>query len=391
MAIDHKAIARYAFIFHLALPLSMTMSPGMQVEAKGIGFSDSSCGITQTPGGYVFQWLHVESGSIVASSGCIINLKGFNLPETGYGNATGLPPLKLFAKIGWFAQNFHMNFWRVSLNAVWWNEDVAVPMAGMNYRAWIQQLVHVLESNGNYVLLTKGPQFHEPPCGGAVTYCPSQEQAMIDINKAPNNPVYQHQLTTGVYIDDALAMWTSVAALYANDPAVLYDSWNEMHQIAPALWRQNSQILIDTIRRQNPQSLVFFGGNHYENGFGPLIVGQVPPFTEPNLVYDFHVYNGFAGIFQGKSCQEPASLLWEGWPTMATTEVEYAQAHGGAASFSEWGGCNDIEPYNTEITQFAAANHVALAYYQKDAVVLSSLPFRLNSNGIRVQADYASY
>ncbi|HLG62630.1 MAG TPA: cellulase family glycosylhydrolase [Ktedonosporobacter sp.] len=393
MAINYRrTLIRCTFIFLvLAIPLSTMIPSGAQLEAKGRGRAGSSCGITLTPSGYVFQWLHVQSGYIVASSGCVINLKGFNLPDTGYGNATGLPPAKLFAKIGWFAQTFTMNVWRVSLNAVWWNEDVPVPMAGMGYRAWIQQLVQVLESNGNYVLLTKGPQFHELPCGGVVTYCPAQNQGAIDIKKDPYNPVYQQQLTTGVYISDAVAMWTSVAALYANDPAVLYDDWNEMHQISPALWRQNSQILIDTIRSQNPQSLIFFGGNHYENGFSPLIRGLVPPLTEPNLVYDFHVYNGFVGIFQGKRCIEPLSTLWADWPIDANMQVGYAQTHGGAASFSEWGGCNDIEPYNTVITQFAAATHIMLGYYDSDMVTLPGFPLQLNSNGLKVQADYASY
>lgn len=391
MAIKHNTIVRYAFIFLLAIPLIMMLPAGTQLAARGRGVSDTSCGITQTATGYVFQWLHIQRGAIVASSGCTINLKGFNLPETGYGDATGVLPSKLFAEIGWLAQNFKMNVWRVSLNAVWWNEDVAVPMVGTHYRAWIQQLVQFLESKGSYVLLTKGPQFHEPPCGGIVTYCPSQNQATIDIKKDPNNPVYQHQLTTGVYIDDAVTMWTSVAALYANDPAVLYDDWNEMHQITPALWRQNSQILIDTIRSQNPQSLVFFGGNHFENGFNPLIKGLVPPFTEPNLVYDFHVYNGFMGAFQGGPCDEPLSALWADWPVTANIQVRYAQTHGGAASFSEWGGCSDVEPYNTDITQFAATTHIMLAYYQKDDVVLPGLPFQLNSNGLKAQADYASY
>src|SRR5437660_557957 len=326
----YRTTTRSASIFLLALLLSMAVAPSaMQLEAKGHNRSDTRCGITHTSTGYVFQWLHVQSGNIVAASGCTINLKGFNLPQTGFGNAIGLPASKLFAEISWFAQNFKINVWRVALNAVWWNEDVAVPVVGTHYRAWIQQLVQVLESNGNYVLLTKGPQFHEPPCGGTVTYCPHQDQSAIDIKKDPNNPVYQHQLTTGVYISDAVTMWTSVAALYAHDPAVLYNDWNEMHDITPALWRQNSQILIDTIRQQNPQSLVFFSGNHYGNGFGPLIRGQVPPFTGPNLVYDFHLYDGFMGTFQGKSCREPLSMLWADWPVTVNTQVGYAKTHGG--------------------------------------------------------------
>lgn len=385
MRIDQSILRGFVFASLFAILLSTPM------VAQAHPYAGSSCGITQTPTGYIFEPLHVQDGNIVAASGCIINLKGFNLPDTGYGNAAGSSSSKLFTEIGWFAQNFKMNVWRVLLNAVWWNEDVAVPIVGMNYRAWIELLVHTIEHNGNYVLLTKGPQFHEPPCGGSVRYCPSQDQATIDIRKDPNNPVYQQQMTTGVYINDAITMWTSVAALYAHDPAVLYDDWNEMHQISPALWRQNSQKLIDTIRGQNPQSLIFFGGNQYENGFGPLIKGQVPPFTEPNLVYDFHVYDGFMGTFEGQRCSEPRSAFLTNWPNTANTQVGYAKIHGGAASFSEWGGCNDTEPYNTEIILFASMNHLMIAYYQKDSVIIPNSPFQLNSNGVKVQTDYASY
>lgn len=353
--------------------------------------SASSCGITQTSTGYTFEWLHTANGNIVASSGCIINLKGFNWPGLGFGDAIGSGKIQRVSNdIIWFRQTFHMNLWRVFLNAVWWNEDVAVQNAGMNYRAWVQHVVQLMESNGNYVLLTKGPQFHEPPCGGSITYCPPQNQAQLDILKDPNNVVYQQQITTGQYIDDAVKMWTSVAALYANDPAVLYDSWNEMHKITPQLWQQNSNTLIHTIQTRNPRALVLFGGPNYENGISPLIKGDVPPFAEPNLVYDFHVYNGYTGTFQGQQCQEPDNQLWVKWPTNANLQVNYAQQHG-AVSFSEWGGCFDSEPYNTDITSFASSHHILLAYYAKDVVYnLVGNSYQLNSNGIKVQADYAA-
>jgi hypothetical protein len=228
------------------------------------------------------------------------------------------------------------------------------------------------------------------PCGGGITYCPPQNQAALDLHKDPNNVVYQQQVTTGQYIADSVRMWTSVASIYSNDPAVLYDSWNEMHHITPQLWRQNTSVLINTIRAQNPRSLIFFGGPNWENGISPLLKGQVPAFTESNLVYDFHVYNGYTGTFQGNSCQEPYNELWAKWPTNAIAQVGYAQLHG-AASFSEWGGCSDVEPYNTDITSFASSHHILLTYYTKDMVYnLVGNSFKLNSNGMKVQADYAA-
>lgn len=363
-----------------------TASPGLTVQPQVVG----SCGITKTSNGYSFEWLHTANGVVMASSGCTINLRGFDLSGTGFGDAFGNMNQRLNHDAPWFAQTFKMNVWRVFLNAVWWNNDVLVPDAGMHYQAWIQHVVSVLENSGNYVMLTKGPQFHESPCSGTGASCPPQNQAEIDIKKDPNNVVYQHQLTTGQYIDDAVTMWKSVAKLYANDPAVIYDSWNEMHGISDQMWRTNSATLVDTIQAANPRALVFLGGSHYENGISPLINGSVPAFTEKNIVFDFHVYNGYNGSFQGQQCNEPDNQVWVDWPKNADQQVGYAQKHG-AASFTEWGGCNDTEPYNTDITSYAISHHILLAYYEWSKVVnlVSYDTYQLNSNGVKVQADYA--
>jgi hypothetical protein len=319
-----------------------------------------------------------------------MNLRGFNLAGTGFGDAFGGMSQRINHDIPWFAQTFKMNLWRVFLNAVWWNNDVAVPNAGMHYRAWIQHIVSLLESNGNYVLLTKGPQFHELPCGGSISYCPPQNQAELDIHKDQHNVTYQHQLTTGQYIDDAVTMWRSVASAYTNDPAVLYASWNEMHGISDSTWRTNSATLIDTIQASNARALVLVGGPRYENGISPLLKGSVPAFSEKNVVYDFHVYNGYSGTFQGKQCNEPANQLWVDWSKNSEKQISYAQQHG-AISFSEWGGCSDVEPYNSTITSFAISHHVMLAYYEWSEVVnlTGKGNYQLNTNGLRVQADYA--
>lgn len=379
----------------LFLFLAMSLVAGlifMQVRPSTHAAGANSCGIAPNGSGYTFEWLHTAKGNIIASSGCIITLKGFDLPGLGFGAGMGGRgnPQLLGQEITWLAQNFQINFWRVFLNAVWWNEDVVVPYAGMHYHAWVGEVVRWIENSGGYVLLTKGPQFHEPPCGGSVTYCPPQDQAMLDIQKDPNNPVYQKQLTTGQYIEDAVTMWKSIASLYANDPAVIYDSWNEMHHITPQLWRQNTAILIDTIQTQNPRALVFFGGPNYENGFSDLIKGVVPAFAESNLVYDFHVYNGYHGMYQGSYCQEPLNQLWAKWPINANLQVSYAQQHG-AVSFSEWGGCDDTEPYNTDIINFAGSHHIAVAYYSDATMVIPvGGSFKLSDNGRKVQVDYAT-
>jgi endoglucanase len=256
------------------------------------------CGITATSTGYTFSWLHVSGGTIMDEHNCVVVLQGFNWSQLEFGNAVGGSPKTGISEqgIAWYNQTFHMNVWRIPLNAYWWNTNVYVPRANMSYQAWIQQIIRWAEKYGDYVILTKGPQFHAPPCGGAVTFCPPQ-----DYGKQTGDP---QQRTTGQYIDEALTMWTSVARLYANDPAVLYDSWNEMNTDTQT-WRQSENELIASIRAQNPRSLVFLGGPFFKDSITPLVDGEVPDFSQSNLVYDFHVYDGFNGTYLNKHCQEP--------------------------------------------------------------------------------------
>ena len=364
----------------------------------GIGKSDTAgsagkgCGVARSGNGYSFSWLHVANGALVNSNGCVIELLGFNWAELEFGNAVGGSAKTRISQqsIAWYNQHFHMNVWRIPLNSAWWNTNVYVPLAHMRYRAWIEQVVHWVEQNGDYVILTKGPQFSAPPCGGTIKLCPSQNQASKDLALNPGDPQVQQEATTGQYIQSALTMWSSIAKIYANDPAVLYDSWNEMHDISAQTWQSSENALIATIRAQNPRSLIFLGGPNFKGNIDPLIQGQVPDFTQPNLVYDFHVYDGYRGTYMGKTCVEPLSDLWKDWPNTASEQVSFAQQHGKAVSFSEWGGCDDLPAYNQAITGFAQAHHIALVYYDEANIATwVNGAYQLTPNGQQVQAAYA--
>ncbi len=351
--------------------------------------AEKGCGITKTSTGYTFSWLHVSNGFIMDDRNCIVNLKGFNWSQIEFGNAVGGSVKTRISeeRVAWYNQMFHMNVWRIPVNAYWWNTNVNVPLAGMPYRLWIRQIVRWAEKHGDYVILTKGPQFHAPPCGGSNATCPPQ-----DYGGTTGDPT---QMSSGLYIDAALTMWTSIAKLYANDPAVLYDSWNEMHGLDAQIWQQNENALINAIRAQNPRSLIFLGGPNFKGNINPLVRGEVPDFTQPNLVYDFHVYDGYKGTegtYAGKNCDEPASDLWKNWPGKADEQVGFAQQHGKAASFTEWGGCNDLDGYNQAITSYARLHHLCLVYYDETNVVIEvNGTFALSSNGMKVQAAYATF
>lgn len=350
----------------------------------------SSCGITKTGNSYTFSWLHVANGNIVAATNCTVILKGFNWSQLEFGTGIGGGTKTRISEAGiaWYAQTFHTNVWRIPVNSVWWNNNVDVPLVHMQYQAWIEQVVQWAEQNGNYVILTKGPQFPDPPCGGTVKLCPSQDQAVKDIQAGTGTP---DEATTGQYTQPAVQMWTSIAKIYANDPAVLYDSWNEMHNIDAQTWKNSEETLISTIRAQNPRSLIFLGGPNYKGNINALVNGQVPDFTESNLVYDFHVYDGFTGTYMGKNCSEPMSYVWRNWPNMANQQVNYAQQHGKAVSFTEWGGCNDVAAYNQAITSYAQTHSICLVYYDETNVATNNNgTYQLTANGTLVQAAYAA-
>ena len=358
---------------------STPIRPGTAIAGKG-------CGISRTSTGYVFSWLHVSNGSIKDDKNCIVVLRGFNWSQIEFGDAVGGNAKTRISevRIAQYNQVFNMNVWRIPVNAYWWNTNVYVPLAGMAYQDWIQQIIRWAEQNGDYVILTKGPQFHAPPCGGSDKTCPSQNYGL-----STGDPT---QKSNGSYIDPALAMWASIAKLYANDPAVLYDSWNEMSDLDAQTWQQNENALIAAIRAQNPRSLIFLGGPNFKGNIDPLIKGEVPDFTQSNLVYDFHVYDGYHGQHDGKNCGAPLSYVWQDWPTHADEQFGFAQQHGKAVSITEWGGCYDLDEYNQAITSYARTHTISLVYYDESNVLnMANETYQLTDNGMRVQAAYAAF
>jgi hypothetical protein len=348
--------------------------------------ADKGCGITKTADGYTFSPLHVANAALMSNTNCIVDLKGFNWSQLEFGNAVGGGvKTRINAQaIAWYNQTFHMNVWRIPVNSYWWNTNVDVPLAHMSYQSWIEQIVQWAKQNGDYVILTKGPQFHAPPCGGGVTLCPAQNYGLTT-----GDPT---QMASGADIADAVTMWTSIAGLYKNDPAVLYDSWNEMHGLNAQMWQQQENTLINTIRGQNANAPIFLGGPNDKGNVNALVENQVPDFTQSNLIYDFHVYDGFNGEYMGKRCQAPNSYLWKNWPTNADQQVQFSQQHGKAVAISEWGGCNDLSQYNQDITSYARQHNISMVYYDETGVAtLIDGTYQITSNGQEVQAAYATF
>ena len=240
--------------------------------------------------------LHVSAqGSILDDTGKPVLLRGVNRSGTGSGNAEGGSTDAEYAAA---SQLLGSNLVRIFVNAAWWINNVTVPLANLKYQDYIDGLIQRAKKYGNYALIVKAGQFPDPPCGADGKNCPARTQG--DLNCQANSAVCATQDTSGATIDAALPFWSAFAKRYAADPAVLYDTWENMSVSDLDAWSNNQNQLIATIRAYNAQALVFVedGGTAYE----AIAAGTLPDFAWPNIVWTFHLYNASVA-----DCTEPAS------------------------------------------------------------------------------------
>ena len=324
--------------------------------------------------------LHVSAGgAILDDSGKPVALRGVNRGGTGSGNAEANSTDAEYA-----AQNqlLSMNLVRLFVNAAWWNANVQVPIGGSKYQDYIDLLIQRAKKYGNYVVVLKAGQFPDAPCGADFNNCPAPNQG--DLNCQANSSLCAAQDTTGNNIDAAFTFWAAFARKYASDPAVLYDTWEDMHGIDDATWSDAQNQLIAAIRTYSPQAVIFVEDNG--SAFDSIAAGSLPDFAWTNLVWNFHLYNG-----PGTGCSQPASPRVANFPAKMDPLVADAQQHGHAVAISEWGGCNDAEPYHTNIVTYARTHSISLAYFDSSNLLSASgSTWQLTAAGAKVAQAYTA-
>ncbi len=324
--------------------------------------------------------LHVSpSGVVLDNTGKPVILRGLNRSATGSGNADATATDAQYA-----AQNqlFSMNVVRIFVNAAWWTANVQVPLAGQPYQTYIDTLIQRVKKYNNYALILKAGQFPDPPCGANGLNCPAPNQG--DLNCADNPAVCTTEDTTGNYIDTAFTFWDAFSAKYAADPAVLYDTWENMHGITSSIWSDDQNSLIAAIRTNSPQSLIFVEDTG--TAFESIVSGALPDLAWSNLVWNFQLYAGPSG-----ACTETASPRYANWPQNFAPLVAFAQQNGHAAGITEWGGCNDSQPYHANVTSFAQAHSIPLIYFDSSYLLTpSGSAWVLTPTGTLVAQSYTA-
>jgi uncharacterized protein (TIGR03437 family) len=264
-------------------------------------------------------------------------------------------------------------------NAAWWNANVTVPMANLKYQDYLDQIVQRAKKYGNYVLIVKAGQFPDPPCGADGKNCPAPDQG--DRNCKASAAACPAQDTSGAYTDTAFQFWSGFAKRYAGDPAVLYDTWEDMHGIDAGAWADAQNQIVAAIRTYNPRALIFV--EDVPGAYEAIVSGQSPDLAWSNLVWSFHLFAGGTS----PACPLAASPRYAAWPSNFDPLVEWARHHGRAVAITEWGGCSDGDPYRTQISSYAQAHQVPIVYFDAPDLIAGG---QLTASGQKVQPVYSA-
>jgi hypothetical protein len=250
-------------------------SGGGASASSGQGTSSSSSG-----GGAPASTLQV-SGNKLVDNGLPVRLLGVNRSGTeflciqgsgfvdGPSDGTSVADMKAW----------HINTVRVPLNEDCWLGINGAPAAG-SYQGAISQWVSTLRAGGLYVIL----DLHwNDPDGTKAT----MQQDMADADHAP-------------------AFWMGVASTFKDDLGILFDLYNEPHDISWSCWKDSTSgqcnathggwpiagmnQLIAAVRGTGAKNVLMAGGVMFAGDLSQWLANKP---TDPmgNLAASFHGYN----------------------------------------------------------------------------------------------------
>lgn len=351
-------------IFVLLVFLALILPAPRSVAAS----TSAPCGVIKNGSSYVYEQLHVANSQLEDSKGCVVRLLGENAVNAEASTGGNLDVVQYGS-----ALPIH-NVVRIAMNERWYVNNVNVPKRGMSYQAWIDYAVQALKANGDYVILDVDTAFFELPCANATdASCPQQGQGIMDYNNASSpyyhNP-YQLEESQGI----AIKALTLLAQKYGNDPAVLFDVWNEPASyifVVPNTQQYRRQWMderINVVRKYSANPILVFEAGDAEN----------LSHTQPNLVFDFHVY----------PTAPKCGTSGPNWSNLDEHMGTVSKA-GRATIVGEWGGC-DLVPgsaYNDPLMSEVQKYNSSMAYYDFQNLHNG---YQANANGQLEQQDYQS-
>ncbi|MEO5924397.1 MAG: glycoside hydrolase family 5 protein [Bryobacteraceae bacterium] len=245
--------------------------------------------------------LSVDGSRVVDSKGEPVLLRGVNRSGLEYSQCS-IPS----AELEFITQNWGGNVVRVPFNQDW-------VLNAEGYLGLLDEAIAVAARNGAYTLL---------------------DLQWLDAERAFGP---ERQFVAPLPNPDTAKMWATLARRYQDNPAVLFDLFNEPHdrarddpyplyrpdgsqyheehrRVSMTEWQPWAEMLVDTIRAEAPEALIFVSGTNWAYDLRGY------PLNREGLVYSTHVYRNkgedwfgafgylashvpvFAGEFGGSEC-----------------------------------------------------------------------------------------
>jgi hypothetical protein len=271
--------------------------------------------------------LHVQGNHLVDGTGKTIRLLGVNRSSFEYACAEGwgfdegpTDAASIDAMKTW-----RIDAVRVPLNEACWLglSSVKKQWRGQGYRQAVLGYVARLHAAGLYVIL----DLHWSAPGSQPA---THQQVMADA-------------------DHSVAFWKSVAAALKNDPAVVFDLYNEPHDISWRCWRDGCtagfetagmQKLVTAIRSTGAKQPLMLGGLAWANDLSQWLRWK-PSDPAKQLVASFHLYN-FNACDTAACWNAGVAPVAASVPVVTGENGEDDCAHGFVDGYMNWADAHGI-------------------------------------------------
>jgi endoglucanase len=240
--------------------------------------------------------LKVEGTHLTTPDGKVAPLRGLNLPTLEWGQGE-----HLFRSLDMAVDEWHVNFIRLTVSQDrWFGHTKEKKDGGAHYRQTVHEFVKRAAAKRCYVLLNL--HFIDPGL-------------WLDEDEAQKGQyvVWTHKMPD----DHSVDFWASAAREFANDPAVLFDLYNEPGNVSWAVWRDGGNLveknknapggqweyhspgmqkLVDTCRDQGAKNIVVAEGLNWGYDLSGVVKGFALKDPGGNgVAYSTHIYDGKGG------------------------------------------------------------------------------------------------
>jgi endoglucanase len=229
--------------------------------------------------------LKVVGTQILNDRGESVTLRGVNCASmewTSDGQGHILQSVKVAI------EDWHVNHIRLPLaQDRWFGKAPEQKDEGKAYRALVKEVVDLCASKGCYIIL---------------------DLHWSDVGEWGQN-IGQHSMPD----ENSLAFWKDIAPVYANHPAVLYDLYNEPHDVSWDIWLNGGTVtdrpnrrgaapktfqavgmqkLLDAVRAAGAKNVIIAGGLNWAYDFDGILDGRQLKDPDGNgVIYANHAYN----------------------------------------------------------------------------------------------------